>query len=107
MSMLSCAAGRSLLATTLFIRSLGVPLTSSSRREQMDKNNRPNDESRNGRAPHEGSDDDPVNEKPAGQSEFDDEIGYGKPPKKSQFKKGTSGNPKGRPKGSRNVGTLL
>jgi hypothetical protein len=73
----------------------------------MDKHNRPNDESGNGKAPHEGSDDDPVNEKPAGQSEFDDEIGYGKPPKKSQFKKGTSGNPKGRPKGSRNVGTLL
>jgi hypothetical protein len=28
----------------------------------------------------------------------DDEIGYGKPPKKSQFKKGISGNPSGRPK---------
>lgn len=27
-----------------------------------------------------------------------DEIGYGKPPKKSRFKPGTSGNPKGRPK---------
>lgn len=26
------------------------------------------------------------------------EIGYGKPPKKSQFKPGQSGNPKGRPK---------
>lgn len=32
--------------------------------------------------------------------EFDDdyEIGYGKPPKKGQFKKGVSGNPSGRPK---------
>jgi len=31
--------------------------------------------------------------------EFDDyEIGYGKPPKSGQFKKGTSGNPSGRPK---------
>jgi Family of unknown function (DUF5681) len=26
------------------------------------------------------------------------EIGYGKPPKATQFKKGSSGNPKGRPK---------
>ena len=28
----------------------------------------------------------------------DDKIGYGKPPRKSQFKPGVSGNPKGRPK---------
>lgn len=31
-----------------------------------------------------------------------EKIGYKKPPKKSQFKKGKSGNPKGRPKGSKN-----
>lgn len=30
------------------------------------------------------------------------EVGYGKPPKKTQFKPGQSGNPKGRTKGSRN-----
>jgi hypothetical protein len=30
----------------------------------------------------------------------DYEVGYGKPPKKSQFKKGRSGNPNGRPKGT-------
>jgi hypothetical protein len=30
--------------------------------------------------------------------ENDDEVGYGRPPKQTQFKKGQSGNPKGRPK---------
>lgn len=34
-------------------------------------------------------------------------VGYGRPPKVTQFKKGKSGNPRGRPKGSRSVGTLL
>src|SRR5262245_8966395 len=34
-------------------------------------------------------------------------IGYGKPPKKSQFRPGTSGNPAGRPKGRRNLATDL
>lgn len=35
------------------------------------------------------------------------DVGYGKPPKKSQFKKGESGNPKGRPKGSLSFKTLM
>ena len=33
----------------------------------------------------------------------DDEIGYGKPPKRTQFQPGVSGNPRGRPRGSKNV----
>jgi len=36
-----------------------------------------------------------------------DEIGFGKPPKHTQFRKGQSGNPKGRPKGSKNINVLI
>jgi Family of unknown function (DUF5681) len=35
---------------------------------------------------------------PCANEDDGDEIGYGKPPKKTRFKKGQSGNPKGRPK---------
>lgn len=37
----------------------------------------------------------------------DYEVGYGRPPRHTQFKKGKSGNPKGRPKASKNVGSML
>jgi hypothetical protein len=35
------------------------------------------------------------------------EVGYKKPPHRTRFKRGESGNPGGRPKGSRNLATLL
>jgi hypothetical protein len=34
-------------------------------------------------------------------------VGRGNPPKYTQFRKGTTGNPKGRPKGSKNLSTII
>lgn len=35
------------------------------------------------------------------------EAGYGCPPERTRFKKGHSGNPRGRPKGTQNLATVL
>jgi hypothetical protein len=35
------------------------------------------------------------------------QVGFGKPPKKTRFSKGQSGNLKGRPKGAKSLGTIL
>lgn len=40
-------------------------------------------------------------------SSADYEVGYGKPPKQSQFQPGQSGNPRGRPKDARGLGTII
>ena len=47
---------------------------------------------------------DQVGESPASESY---EVGYKKPPKHTQFKPGQSGNPRGRPKGTKNLKTDL
>ncbi len=49
----------------------------------------------------------PTNNMSDEQNDGDYEIGYGRPPRDSQFKPGRSGNPRGRPRGSRNLATLI
>ena len=35
------------------------------------------------------------------------EVGYGKPPQSTRFKPGQSGNPKGKPRGAKNLASIL
>ena len=50
-----------------------------------------------------GSDSDDTKQRPRLSPPRDYEVGYGKPPSHTRFKPGQSGNPRGRPRGSRNV----
>jgi hypothetical protein len=52
-----------------------------------------------------GVDAQPASGRRPGRKEYD--VGYRKPPKEHQFKPGNNANPKGRPKGSKNLATIL
>ena len=51
----------------------------------------------------------PAKSSPAPQGSPEDpyEVGYKKPPRNNRFKKGVSGNPKGRPKDSKNLSSIM
>src|ERR687890_2610739 len=37
----------------------------------------------------------------------DKDVSYGRPPRRTRFRPGQSGNPRGRPKGARSTGTIV
>lgn len=49
----------------------------------------------------------PVGENGDGDSSSQESVGYGNPPRRTRFKTGKSGNPRGRPKGARGLGAEL
>lgn len=74
------------------------PTRSVPRPPRMAKGNR-------GVDPVPGNDNVPI--PPEKEGHFGGPVGYGNPPKSGQFQKKQTGNPIGRPKGSRNINTLL
>jgi hypothetical protein len=48
-----------------------------------------------------------MSEHPKGSKQKSSDAGYGKPPTATQFQPGKSGNPTGRPKGAKNIDTLM
>jgi hypothetical protein len=51
------------------------------------------------------SDEDKPNGGRTGETDY--RVGYGRPPRDTRFKPGVSGNPRGRPRGTRNLHTVL
>lgn len=49
----------------------------------------------------------PLKREKLDRNDDDYKVGRGNPPKHAQFKKGKTGNPSGRPKGSKNIATLI
>lgn len=47
----------------------------------------------------------PEDRQPAAEPE--ERVGYGRPPRHTRFKPGQSGNPRGRPRGARNIRTIV
>ena len=69
----------------------------------------PDDDGRDPPAPKNLKSREPATSLPApqGSSKTPYEVGYKKPPRSSRFQKGVSGNPKGRPKDSKNLSSIM
>jgi hypothetical protein len=54
-----------------------------------------------------GADQGPDREPGLGPVRQDERVGYGRPPLATRFRSGQSGNPRGRPRGARNLSTVV